>query len=153
MSAADIYSRSVTFSTGSAALISMIAVSERSAEKKGNIMSKNYPEMAIDLNASVGRLSKGIPDTMKGFSAMRTAAHTEGSLEPKTKELIATAIAVAVRCDGCIASHTKAAEKHGVSREEILETLSMAVLMGGGPSVVYAAQALDAFDQFTKEAK
>jgi len=116
-------------------------------------MSKNYPEMATDLNASVARLSKGIPDTMKGFAAMRSAAHADGCLEPKTKELIATAISVAVRCDGCIASHTKAAEKNGTSREEILETLSMAVLMGGGPSVVYAAQALEAFDQFTEDAK
>ena len=115
-------------------------------------MSKNYPEMATDLSVSINRLRKGIPDTMKGFSAMATAATADGSLDPKTKELIATAIGVAVRCDGCIASHTKAAEKNGASREEILETLSMAVLMGGGPSVVYAAQALDAFDQFAKDA-
>ena len=116
-------------------------------------MSKNYPEMATDLSVSINRLRKGIPDTMNGFSAMATAATAVGSLDPKTKELIATAISVAVRCDGCIASHTKAAEKNGASREEILETLGMAVYMGGGPSVAYAAQALDAFDQFTKEAK
>ena len=116
-------------------------------------MSKNYPKMATDLNTSVGRLSKGIPETMRGFAAMRSAAHADGYLEPKTKELIATAISVAVRCDGCIAGHTKAAEKNGASREEVLETLSMAVLMGGGPSVVYAAQALEAFDQFTEDAK
>jgi len=116
-------------------------------------MSKNYPEMATDLTASVGRLSKGIPETMKGFAAMRSAAHADGCLEPKTKELIAIAISVAVRCDGCIASHTKAAEKSGASREEVLETLSMAVLMGGGPSVVYAAQALDAYDQFMEDAQ
>ena len=116
-------------------------------------MSKNYPEMATDLSVSINRLRKGIPDTMKGFSAMAVAATADGSLDPKTKELIATAIGVAVRCDGCIASHTKAAEKNGASREEILETLGMAVYMGGGPSVVYAAQALDAFDQFTEKAK
>ena len=116
-------------------------------------MSKNYPEMATDLTASVSRLSKGIPETMKGFAAMRSAAHADGCLDPKTKELIATAISIAVRCDGCIATHIKAAEKNGVSRDEILETLSMTVLMGGGPSVVYASQALDAFDQFTQDAK
>lgn len=114
-------------------------------------MSKNYLELATDLQNSVGRLTKGIPDTMKGFSTLATAAHATGALDSKTKELIATAISVAVRCDGCIASHTKTAVRHGASREEILETLSMAVLMGGGPSVVYAAQALDAFDQFAEE--
>jgi len=113
-------------------------------------MSKNFPEMAVELAASVGRLSRGIPDTMKGFATMREAAHAEGALELKTKELIAMAISVAVRCDGCIASHTNGAEKYGANRQEVLETLSMAVLMGGGPSVVYAAQALDAFDQFAE---
>ena len=116
------------------------------------MMSKDYPEIAKNLSASVGQLRKGIPDTMNGFAALAAAATADGSLDPKTKELIATAISVAVRCDGCIASHTKAAEKNGASREEILETLGMAVYMGGGPSVAYAAQALDAFDQFTKEA-
>ena len=116
-------------------------------------MSKNFPEMATELGVSVGQLSKGIPDTMKCFAAMREAAHANGALDPKTKELIAMAISVAVRCDGCIASHTSGAERYGVSREEILETLSMAVLMGGGPSVVYAAQALEAFDQFAEKNK
>jgi len=114
-------------------------------------MSQNYPEMATDLSASISRLRKGIPDTMKGFSAMAAAATADGALDPKTKELIATAIGVAVRCDGCIAFHTKAARKQGASREEVLETLGMAVYMGGGPSMVYAAQALDAFDQFSDE--
>lgn len=114
-------------------------------------MSKNYPEMATDLSASIARLRKGIPDTMKGFSAMAAAATANGALDPKTKELIATAIGVAVRCDGCIAFHAKAAQKQGASREEILETLGMAVYMGGGPSMVYAAQALDAYDQFVQE--
>ena len=114
-------------------------------------MVENYPAMATDLNASIGRLRKGIPETMKGFSAMAKAATADGSLDPKTKELIATAIGVAVRCDGCIAFHVKAAVKNGASREEFLETLGMAVYMGGGPSMVYAAQALDAYDQFASD--
>ena len=116
-------------------------------------MSKNFPEMVNELGVSVGQLSKGIPETMKGFATMREAAHANGALDPKTKELIAMAISVAVRCEGCIASHTSGAERYGVSREEILETLSMAVLMGGGPSVVYASQALEAFDQFAEKNK
>ncbi|MBT3787802.1 MAG: carboxymuconolactone decarboxylase family protein [Alphaproteobacteria bacterium] len=111
-------------------------------------MTTNYPELANDLSASIARLRKGIPDTMKGFSMMAAAATADGTLDPKMKELIATAIGVAVRCDGCVAFHAKAAEKNGASREEVLETLGMAVYMGGGPSMVYAAQALDAYDQF-----
>ncbi len=112
------------------------------------MMKQNYPEMAKDLSGSIARLRTGIPDTMAGFSAMAAAATADGVLDSKTKELIATAIGVAVRCDGCIAFHTKAAEQNGATREELLETLGMAVYMGGGPSMVYAAQALDAFDQF-----
>ena len=114
-------------------------------------MAKDYKEIAADLISSMGRLQKGIPDTMKGFAVMGAAAKASGALDAKTKELIAIAIAVAVRCDGCIAAHTKAAEKYGVDREEILETLSMAVYMGGGPSVVYASQALDSFDAFSTQ--
>ena len=112
-------------------------------------MPKSYPEIADDLNGSIAELRKGIPETMKGFSALATAATAEGILDAKTKDLIATAIGVAVRCDGCIALHVKAAVKGGVSREEMLEILGMAVYMGGGPSMVYAAQALDAYDQFS----
>lgn len=111
-------------------------------------MTTNYPEMAKDLNVSIARLRKGIPETMKGFSMMAAAATADGPLDPKTKELIAIAISVAIRCDGCIAFHAKAVRQQGASREELLETLGMAVYMGGGPSMVYAAQTLDAFDQF-----
>ena len=112
-------------------------------------MVKNYKEMAAGLENSVGELAKLIPETMRGFSSLGTAAKKGGALDVKTKELIASAIAVAVRCDGCIAAHTKAAEKNGASKDEILEMLSMAIYMGGGPSLVYAAEALAAFDQFS----
>ena len=113
-------------------------------------MTTNYPALASDLNASIAKLRKGIPETMKGFSMMAAAATAEGALDPKTKELLATAIGVAVRCDGCVAFHAKAAVKLGAGRDEMLETLGMAVYMGGGPSMVYAAQALDAYDQFAE---
>ena len=98
-------------------------------------MKQNYKDVAKELETSVGQLAQQIPDTMKAFSLMGAAAKKSGALDPKTKELIATAIAVAVRCDGCIASHVKAVEKHGAEREELLEMLSMAIYMGGGPSV------------------
>ena len=85
---------------------------------------------------------------MKAFSTMAQAALAPGALDPKTKELIALGIAVATRCDDCIAFHTKAAVEHGATREEILETLGMAIYMGAGPSVMYASHALGAYTQF-----
>ena len=114
------------------------------------VMKQNYKDVAEDLQRSVGQLAKQLPDTMKAFSSLGAAAKKNGALDPKTKELIATAIAVAVRCDGCIASHVKALEQHGAKREEVLEMLSMSIYMGGGPSVVYAAEALTAYDQFSE---
>lgn len=113
-------------------------------------MTIDYPDLAKDLSASIAKLRKGIPETMQGFSALASAATAPGALDPKTKELIGTAIGVTVRCDGCIAFHAKAACKHGATRDEFLETLGMAIYMGGGPSMVYAAEALEAFDQFTE---
>ena len=75
----------------------------------------------------------------------------DGALEKKAKELIALGIGIAVRCDGCISYHINDALKAGASRREIIETISVAVMMGGGPSMVYGCEALEALDQFEKE--
>lgn len=111
-------------------------------------MHKNWPQMASELTGAVKELRGGTPDVMKGFSTIAQAALKANALDTKTKELIALAIGVATRCDGCIAFHAEAAVKLGASRDEVLETMGMAIYMGAGPSVMYAAQALEAFDQF-----
>jgi AhpD family alkylhydroperoxidase len=85
---------------------------------------------------------------MAAFSSLAKAALEPKALDTKTKELIALGIAVATRCDGCIAFHAQAAVKQGATRDEVMETMGMAIYMGAGPSVMYAAQALEAFDQF-----
>ena len=90
---------------------------------------------------------------MKGFSALAHAATQNGALDKKTKELIALAIGVAVRCDGCIGFHMQALLKLGASKAEIEETLGMAVYMGGGPSLMYAADAMLAYEQFKAKAE
>jgi len=85
---------------------------------------------------------------MKAFAGIAQAATVSKALDAKTKELIALGIAVAVRCDDCIAFHVKAAVEKGATRDEVSETLSMAIYMGAGPSVMYASHALEAFTQF-----
>jgi AhpD family alkylhydroperoxidase len=85
---------------------------------------------------------------MKAFAGIAQAATVSKALDAKTKELIALGIAVAIRCDDCIAFHTKAAVEHGATRDEVSETLGMAIYMGAGPSVMYASHALEAFSQF-----
>ncbi|MBC8157912.1 MAG: carboxymuconolactone decarboxylase family protein [Alphaproteobacteria bacterium] len=111
-------------------------------------MSKDFPQMAKDLSAAIAVMRKGVSEPMAAFSSLAQASTKAGVLDPKTKELIATAIGIAVRCDGCIAFHVKAARKLGATRDEMLETIAMAIYMGGGPSMVYGAETLEAWDQF-----
>jgi AhpD family alkylhydroperoxidase len=92
-------------------------------------------------------LRTGAPDVMKACSAIAQAATKANALDGKTKELIALAVAVAIRCDDCIAFHAKAAVEHGASREEVLEALGMAIYMGADPAVMYPSHAIEAFDQ------
>ncbi len=116
-------------------------------------MSKSYPEITADLSQSLKILRTEIPDVMQGFSALAQAATKDGALDKKTKELIALALGVAARCDGCIGFHGETLVKLGATRQEVLETLGMAVYMGGGPSLMYAADAIKAFAQYEEKAK
>lgn len=108
---------------------------------------KNWPETTKDLTAQLRNLRSGAPEVMKAFAGIAQAALAPKALDVKTKELIALAIAVAVRCDDCIGFHVKAALDQGASREEVTEALGMAIYMGAGPSVMYATHALEAFAQ------
>ena len=87
-------------------------------------------------------------DVYKGYAALSSAAMAPGVLDAKTKELIALGIAVAIRCDGCIAAHARGAAKAGASREEAAEALGVAILLSGGPGTVYGPRAFDAFCEF-----
>lgn len=114
-------------------------------------MSKSYPEITQRISNNMKALRSDIADTMQGFSAMARAATADGVLDKKTKELIALAIGVSTRCDGCIGFHAKALVELGATKEEVEETLGMAIYMGGGPSLMYAADAMQAFDQFSAQ--
>jgi AhpD family alkylhydroperoxidase len=114
-------------------------------------MHKDWPRMATELSQALKEVRSGTPETMKAFSALARAALEPKALDAKTKELLALGISVATRCDGCIAFHAEAAVKQGATRDEVMETMGMAIYMGAGPSVMYAAQAVEAFDQFSAE--
>ncbi len=112
-------------------------------------MSKVYKEITKDISKLLAKLRIEAPELMKGFGDMATAATKDGALDKKSKELIALALGVASRCDGCIGFHTQALSKLGAKREEVIEALGMAVYMGGGPSLMYAAEAISAFEEAT----
>jgi AhpD family alkylhydroperoxidase len=111
-------------------------------------MYEDWPEAIKVLSAQLHSLRGGAPEIMKAFSAIAQTALATTVLDTKTKELIALGIGVAIRCDDCIAFHVKAALQQGATREEISETLGMAIYMGAGPSVMYASHAFAALEQF-----
>lgn len=111
-------------------------------------MQKDYKNIISDISAYSAELRKLIPETMNGFGLMAKSATQAQVLDEKTKELIALALGVAARCDGCLGYHAKSLVRLKATRQEVAEVLAMAIYMGGGPSLMYAADALRAFDQF-----
>lgn len=114
-------------------------------------MIRSYEAVADEVNASSATLSLGVAEAMRGFKALGRAAYAEGSLSKGMKELIALALGIASHCDGCVAYHARRASELGATREEVLETIAVAIQMGGGPSMVYGGIALAAFDAFHTE--
>jgi len=112
-------------------------------------MSKDFGDIHENLMQGISDLSKGHPELMTSFGALSNAATKTNALTAKTKELMALAVGITSHCDGCVAFHSKKALELGASREEIIETIGLAIYMGGGPAVVYGADALKAYDQFS----
>ena len=113
------------------------------------IESTNFRDLTKGVSARLGTLRSGAPDVMKSFGDLGRFAMADGALDKKTKELMALALGVAARCDPCIGYHMQTLVKLGVSRQELDETLGVAVYMGGGPSLMYAANAIAAFEEFS----
>lgn len=116
------------------------------------IEPSTYRDLTRGTSARLGTLRSGTPDVMKSFGDLGRFAMADGTLDRKTKELMALALGVAAHCDSCIGYHTQALVKLGASRQEVDETLGVAVYMGGGPSLMYAANAIAAFEEFSNEA-
>lgn len=97
------------------------------------------------LGAGVGEMGKLSPDTVRGYMTLGGAGAKTGHLDAKTRELIALAVAISLRCDGCITVHADAANKLGATREEVAEALGVAVSINAGAALVYSTRTLDAF--------
>jgi AhpD family alkylhydroperoxidase len=112
------------------------------------MMKTNYVEMHKSLEERLTQLGSEIPGPMTGFARLHKKAIEEGALSSKVKEMMALAISIVVGCEGCIAYHVHDAVAAGATRQELLETIGVGILMGGGPGSIYAAHALDAVEQF-----
>ncbi|MEZ5455541.1 MAG: carboxymuconolactone decarboxylase family protein [Lysobacteraceae bacterium] len=112
---------------------------------------KDFPAHYAELGQWMEQLGVAIPKVMQGFGDLHEAAVGPGALDPLTKELIALGIAITVRCDGCISYHVHDALQAGASKAQIAETVGVAILMGGGPSVVYGIEAMQALSQYLEQ--
>ena len=95
--------------------------------------------------AGVGDIGRISPDVVKGYQSLSGAAGKTGLLGAKVNELIALAVAVTARCDGCITVHTANAIRAGATREEIAEALGTAIAVNAGAALVYSTRVMDAF--------
>ncbi len=111
---------------------------------------KDYRTITQNISAGIKEWRTTQPDAQAAFHALAKTTMAPGALDTKTKELIALALGVAAHCDGCLGFHTQALARLGATKDEVAETLSVAVYMGGGPSLMYAADAMTAFLQATE---
>lgn len=114
--------------------------------------TNKYRDLTQSVSAGLSTLRTSTPEVMKSFNDLGKSATAAGVLDAKTKELIALALSVAARCDPCIGFHVKALVKLGATRQEVDETLGVTTYMGGGPSLMYAANAITAFEEFARAA-
>ena len=113
-------------------------------------METDYSARYEQLTSQMLALSGEIPGPMGGFHSMHRSALADGALTHRTKELMALAIGIVLRGESCITVHLHDALQAGATREEVLETIGVAILMGGGPSVTAAALTLDALAQMDR---
>jgi AhpD family alkylhydroperoxidase len=108
----------------------------------------HFTEVLEELREPTRSLRRAAPQTWAAFGELHRTAVAEGALSSRTKELMALVVAVVKQCDGCIASHAKAAARLGATPEEVSEALGVALLMDGGSATVYGPRAWAAYQEF-----
>ena len=112
-------------------------------------MMLDWNAYSDQIKAAVKEMSAVSPDIVEAYAGLHHANSKSTHIDKKTRELIALAVSVTLRCDGCINAHTDAAVKAGATKEEITEALSVAIMVNAGAAMAYSAHAVDAFDAKT----
>jgi AhpD family alkylhydroperoxidase len=112
---------------------------------------EHFHQTTEDLKVPYRELAEAIPDVLGGYGAMHKAAMVEGALSARMKELIALAISITRECDGCISAHARGAAHHGATVTEVTEMIGVAILMNGGPGLVWGPRALAAYHEFAEK--
>ena len=113
-------------------------------------MMLDWNDYRKQLAAGVKEIGQLSPETIKGYMALSAAGQKTDLLGAKVRELIALAVAVTLRCDGCITVHTEAAINYGATKEEIAEALGVATTVNAGAALVYSTRVMDAFKEYLR---
>lgn len=112
----------------------------------------DHAQVLKDLTAPIAELRQAIPEVWAGYTQTNRAAMGEGELPAKHKELIALAISIVKRCDGCVAAHARGAARRGATPQEVAEAIGVTMLLEGGPATVWGPRAWEAYQQFAAAA-
>lgn len=113
-------------------------------------MLNNWVDQLKNTRAAATPFGDANPKMLTAFRALNAAQGSNGALDAKTRELIALAVAVTTRCDGCIASHASAAREAGATEAEVSDALGTAIALNAGAAYVYSLRAMEAFGQMGK---
>jgi AhpD family alkylhydroperoxidase len=127
-------------------------MSDRFVVDEGDEMDRKYHQIADDLRTPARELRDQIPEVFKSYAQLHAAATKDGAISQKTKELIAIAISVVTKCDGCITAHARAAALQGATKQEVAEAIGVAIMLSGGPGTVYGPRAYEAFLEYSGQA-
>lgn len=111
----------------------------------------DHSQVLKDLSAPISELRQAIPEVWAAYSQTQRAATAEGAVSAKHKELIALAISIVKRCDGCVAAHARGAARRGATPQEVAETIGVTLSLEGGPATVWGPRAWEAYQQFAAE--
>ena len=109
----------------------------------------DHASLMQGINECLTPFRKSQSEAMQGFGQLARASMAEGAINAKNKELIALAIGITQHCSGCIGFHVKALIKLNCTKQELEEMLAVCVYMGGGPALMYAAEAISAFESMS----
>lgn len=111
---------------------------------------RDTKEKLREIKTLIGKLEKDVPTQIKAFTQFMQATEKSTVIDNKSRELINVALSISAQCEWCIALHVKGAVDAGATKEEILEAAMQAVLMHGGPALMYMIPVEDAIEEFFK---
>ena len=113
------------------------------------------PNIVEEFNAYRSKMNDRILEDnnkiVKRIFNLDTNAFAEGALDKKTKELLGLVASTVLRCDDCVRYHLETCHKEGLDKEEVVEALSIATLVGGTIVIPHLRRAYEYWDALEQQ--